>query len=588
MLPPLPKGEVVNSFVLRVLQYTDDVSMTTACRQILERKPGLDGMPRGMETFFEQIGHKYYDDVDTTIHMHTHINYYLRGLPLTRREAQLMRIRKNLGGPTRLVRLPATCSVADGAAWECPDCVAEQISSLGFSYITREAQLPFMIVCHTHGTALRHPREQLRLFDNECAVPLTTARAAVHQELGKMAAYCLEHGPEDHYDKDEVLKSLQEAGWISENGRCHLADFVQTFALSHSDIFADARLNYLCSSLPEIEHAMRSLLRTDRALHPLWCLLFARFARMHQRPLPPRAAPKERARRPTVTPSRDEIEKERAKHSSLKATAEALNTNINRLAALCKRYGIPFTSRRKHVDEGLEQEVLRAVGDSSYSLEIDQGPGPVSTSTLYRILMAHPEVPTPGRLQLDARTKTAKVEWMRLMTAYPRKSMTALRKMSPAIWKQLYYNANDWLQANRPAPQPRVNAPKRKPPRAMLKKMLQASKASIDGNRTPGIKPIRQSEYRVRMNTGISEYTARKHLIPEMLEVGMLRAEKARVFARRRLKWAFPDGIPANEMPWFIAKKAGLRESSAKQAMTRIERASLKKGSEQKKGNRKA
>lgn len=584
MLPPLPKGEVVTSFVLRVMQYTDDVSLTTACRQILDRKPGLDGMPRGMATFFEQIGHKYYDDVDTTILMHTHINYYLRGLPLSRREAQLMRIRKNLDGPTRLVRLPATCSVADGAAWECPDCVEEQIGSLGFSYVTREAQLPFMTVCHVHGTALRHPREQLRLFDSECAIRLTKARTTAHKELGEMAVYCLEYRPEDLYDKDDVLKSLKEAGWVSENGRCHLTDFIRTFALSHSNTFADARLNYLCSSLPDIENAMRSLLRADRALHPLWCLLFARFARMHQRPLPPRAVPEDRSRRPTVTPSRDEIERERARNGSLRATAEALNTNINRLSALCKRYGIPFTSRRKHVDEDLEQEVLRAISHANSSPEIDK----VSTATLYRILTAHPEVPTPGKFQLDIRTETAKVEWMRLMTAYPQKSMTALRKMSPAIWKQLYYNANDWLQANRPASLCRVYAPKRKPPRAMLAKLLQASKASIDGNRTLGEKPIRQSEYRVRINTGISEYAARNHLVPEMLEMGMTRGEKACVFARRRLKWAFPDGIPANEMPWFIAKKAGLRESSARRAMTRIERAALKSRRKKKKGNRKA
>lgn len=588
MLPPFPKGEVITSFVLRVLQYADDVSLVTACRLILDRKPGLDGMPRGMETFFEQIGHEYYANVDTAILMHTHINYYLRGLPLHRREAQFARLRSSLDGPTRLVRLPATCSVTDGAAWECPECVTEQLNSLGFSYITREAQLPFMTVCHKHGIRLRHQREQLRLFDGECALPMTAARSTVHQELGELAVYCLEHDPDSLYNKEDTFNALQASGWISDSGRCYIADLIHAFALSHAGIFADARLDYLCSSLTVIENAIRSLLRTDRALHPLWCLLFVRFARTHQRPSPSTAAPKAPLRRPTVTPSKDEIEEERAKHRSLSATAEALNTNINRLTALCQRYGIEYTPRRKYVDESVEQETLQFAKSANATVQIDTGPGPVSTSTLYRILTAHPEVVTPGKAQTDARTESAKLEWLRLRTAHPEKSITALRRMRPAMWKQLYSKAHDWLQANRPAPLPRVYNPKRRPPRALLEKLLQAAKASIAGNRAKGIKPIRQSEYRVIANAGISESTGRNHLRLEMLDAGLSRAEKSRVFARRRLKWAFPDGIPTNVMPWFIAKKVGLRESTVKRAMTRAERARLKKSHKQLKGNFKA
>ncbi|AKZ64648.1 hypothetical protein F506_20100 [Herbaspirillum hiltneri N3] len=125
VLPHSPDGEILNSLLRRIMSYLDSGSLLKICRQLLERQPGLDGMPSHLGEFQRVFGDTY-GDIDTFIENHTEFNFYCCGLRKEKITSQRVRLISMHRGPVRLCRLPLLLGTCDGTYLECPECTEAQ------------------------------------------------------------------------------------------------------------------------------------------------------------------------------------------------------------------------------------------------------------------------------------------------------------------------------------------------------------------------------------------------------------------------------------------------------------------------------
>jgi len=125
VFPHSPNGQILNDLLARIMKYADSGSVLTACRELLERQPGGDGMPGHLGDFIRIVGDTY-GDIDTFIDKHTEFNFYCCGLPKSRFGAQRARLVSFHRGPVRLCRLPLLLGTCNSTFLECPECVDAQ------------------------------------------------------------------------------------------------------------------------------------------------------------------------------------------------------------------------------------------------------------------------------------------------------------------------------------------------------------------------------------------------------------------------------------------------------------------------------
>lgn len=555
--PPFPEGELVPSFIPRLLQYARNVSQAKAYKLFFDCRPGLNVMPRRMAEFHDLIGHNY-GDLRSNITGHTHIYLFLTGLPFSRHEEQYARLEGNLPGRTRLAILPPLCSAVDEAWKVCPECEEEQMDG-GFTFSHRELAFDGLAVCPKHGIPLHSGGEQLLLYDKECLKTLTPAQAKNNQELGIRAAHCMRTPPElSGYHKSDVIQALQQAGWMMMNRRMLLGKFIDAFIKRFGGNLGHAMLDYLCSSEVNIENAIRNLLREERALPPLWCLLFVWFSEECKLEVPPKVERQQRTRRPTVTPTAEQIAQKLAIHGTMTATANAMNINLKRLCALATAYEIKFSSRPKVVDEALHAAIMRAYDEKVRPQEVARRFG-ISLGTAYAQLVSHQGNFSPSEELNAARTEKSKYEWNRLRASRSEESATALRKLNPGAWKQLRTKAPTWLRDNCPPLRSPIRTKGREMDACLQALLLASWKKGNDLFTSPGNKPVRKSGYRMRAATGIRASVLRRSKASGVLQEYLETHEE---YIQRRLDWAFPHGFPEDTPTWFRAKKCGVRESS--------------------------
>lgn len=518
-------------------------------------------MPRNMTLFHDVLGHNY-ADVETLIADHTHLNLHLIGLPPHRHLAQYERLLGNHPGPNRLCKLPPLCSEVERSWKQCPACIEQQLDG-GFTFIQRELAFIGLAVCPFHGEVLRSGGGQMDLFDKECTKQLTREQTLNNQEFGKRAAFCMMTAPElSGYRASDFLSNCERTGWM-ENGRFHINEFVKEFSSVFGGTMGHAVLDCLFSNPRYIEAALRAMLRSERGIHPLWCIQFTWFIELRQRKAPNKHTRPPSSRRRPTTPTAAEIERYMLLHKSMTGTAKAMDIDLKRLCSLATRYDIAYSSRPKVIDAAMHAEIMRAY-DNKVTPQIVATQFGISLSTAYAQLTTHKGKFRPREELINARTEQSKFQWVRLRTEHPEKSTTALRQIIPGAWKQLESKAADWLKENRP--ERRIpKTLRRQPIDPMLEELLlRAWSRGAEMLSAPSVKPIRNSGYRLLRETGVKEPILRGPQAPlELLSA----IENHTNFVKRRLRWAFPDGYPEEAKLWFLAKSSGVRESSIKKVL---------------------
>ncbi|PTU66941.1 hypothetical protein DB032_19420 [Chromobacterium sp. Panama] len=564
--PHFPDGEIVNAFLTRILSYGGVHSLSLACRQLLNRRPSLDGMPNYLGLFHQELGYLY-GDIDTLIDKHTEFNFICCGLPKAKFSAQRARLIDMYKGPVRLCRLPLLFGVSEQSYLQCSECEEQQKREFGFSFIHRRMGVPFVNVCPIHGVPLCASKRQLLLFDAHCQSKPNSYQVVMTMELGKRIEYCMETPVYlSRYDKDSVIDLFKLSGWIDDNNRFHLIDFTRKFSIFFDGAFSDERLKILCQSERHIENAIRALLRNEKSIHPEWCVLFAWFAEQQPYTGPAQstvAIPIEAAHRrlvsPKVMPLREAVAAELAKHKALQATAMAMGISASLLNVLCKRYEINVSWRPKTLKESVANLVKKELVDGKSPSEV-AAKFQISLTSVYRQLAILTDVPLPREKALSARIESDKAEWLNAIQTNPEMPRNSLRKKYPTLWMRLYRNAHDWFVANQPTFQLPNNGVRASPPCKLLCNLNSALAEAADVCTAPDKKRINMSRYRFQELTRVPIYALKKCEDNGFVEK---REEQHDDFVRARLKRL--AGLVGR--PCAIAKKAGLREETIRKAL---------------------
>jgi hypothetical protein len=568
--PHFPDGEIVNAFLIRLLSYSGSHSLATASRRLLNRRPGLDGMPSSLGKFHDELGHLY-GDIDALIDKHTEYNFICCGLPLHKFPAQRARLVEAFRGPVRLCRLPLLFSRAENCYLQCPECADLQKKEAGFEFIHRRMGAPFVNVCSIHGILLHSASPQMRLFDAKCQGRPTAHQILKTMELGKRIEFCMENpAGESQYQKDEIVALMKTSGWIGDHKRVHLAEFLKQFSGFFKGAFADERLELMCQSCTHIENAIRALLRSDKALHPEWCVLFRWFVE-ELTYTGPRSADALRAyvrpcrsgRRQQVETSREAIEAALAIHKTLHATSEAMNIGVLVLGSLCKRYNLDVSWRPKALTPEMSHEIKLAFEKGMEPSEVAEVFG-ISVTSAYRQLSIWEDAKLPSEKALAIRIEADKAEWLDVVKGNPGFSRNALRKIRAALWMRLHRNVPAWLEAHLPPPLPRSNGKKTSPPKELIIKLNQAVADAVQVCTDPARKRVHISHSRLRVHTGVTPFALKAFVANGTVEE---MAEPRSTFVNARISMAMKlVGRPIERFA-SAAKKAGLRTETVRKAL---------------------
>lgn len=278
LVTPFPDGETVNSLLSRLADFRNDCTLRTMSQQLLARGAGLDDMPSRLDNFYTHIGHLF-GDRKLLEERHTLLQYGLLGLPPEKHAMQRARLWSQCSGPIRLARLPVMFAPPEGLLLVCPECAEEALDQYGFAFVHRRNVAPFVHTCPLHFCEMRSTAGQVSLFDALCRLHSSRRQFRDTVEFAIRSTSCVEDSNStSRYSKAAVIATLRQSQWLNENDRVRVAEFVGTFISFFRNRFDDRRLEALVSGHEYVAAALRALMRNDRALHTVWCLLFAWFA----------------------------------------------------------------------------------------------------------------------------------------------------------------------------------------------------------------------------------------------------------------------------------------------------------------------
>ncbi|MBO7811051.1 TniQ family protein [Burkholderia pseudomallei] len=278
LVTPFPDGETVNSLLSRLADFRNDCSLRTMSQQLLARGAGLDDMPSRLNNFYTHIGHLF-GDRRLLEERHTLLQYGLLGLPPEKHAMQRARLWSQCSGPIRLARLPVMFAPSDGLLLVCPECAEEALDQYGFAFVHRRNVAPFVHTCPLHFCEMRSTAGQASLFDVLCRLHSSRRQFRDTVEFAVRSTSCVEDSNStSRYSKAAVIATLRQSQWLNENDRVRVTEFIRTFVSFFRNRFDDRRLEALVSGHEYVAAALRALMRNDRALHTVWCILFAWFA----------------------------------------------------------------------------------------------------------------------------------------------------------------------------------------------------------------------------------------------------------------------------------------------------------------------
>lgn len=392
-------------------------------------------------------------------------------------------------------------------------------------------------------------------------------------ELGKRIEQCMElPASTSQYQKDDVIAQLIKSGWMVDLKRVRVSNLVERFSLYFKNSFADERLELMCQSPSYLERALRSLVRSDRAVHPEWCVLLKWFADENEYgcrlPLREQSASLSTtvatATERTV-PSLDAILAALATGKNLTTVAQTMGISSELMRALCKRYGVDVAWRPKLIAPELAAHIKEAFHVGKPPKEVAKEFN-ISLSSAYRQLAIWDEGDVPSKRELAKRIEADKVEWMLYRAENEGLSRSALRNQRMALWMRLHRNVPAWLQANLPPPL----APKRGtsgvPARTLVRALNEVLADVSDECKHQGKKRIHASNYRLQAASGVSGY-ALKALVTNGAVTDFSEPRSTFVSDRVQLALARGWGRPIEKKFATIAKEAGVRTETVRRAL---------------------
>lgn len=560
--PAFPKDETINSLLERSAACNSGGTLRTEGLRLLKRsRPLLDALPCSIRSFSQAFG--VYGNELQLLEEHTLFNHFACGVVHGRTDEFRTRLLSDSRGPLRPARLPLFFGHGEQECLHCADCDEVNRGRYGFSFTYRQHSAAFVAVCPWHGTVLEPLHRRNTGYDQVCRKTGKGSDEAIREFAVRMADSIEIPWLTSSYRRTRLVDHLTERGWISESRRCAVSAFLDSFHKSFNDAFGDERLRLLCSERRYAEGALRALFRTDRNIHPVWCVMFRWLADG------PRFV--ERARRYVEQPSAHKSVPSLESRlrvlrlsPSVTQASHILGISKSSLLCLCHEHGIPVSTRPKRIFEAKWREIAQHVLSGISSAEIAAKCG-VSLSTVYRVTAA-----TPGGKAANQDTKSkarllaARQVWQRAVAQHPLCTATELRHRHLADWSYLYRHDRDWLVLHSPQGG-RVHA---KDEHVHLPQSLLALAAESIGRGWRGCEtgthlPQRRSAYRLQAITGLSEYALLRFRTMDCELTEGFVPETQPSFVLRRLFWVANRPLVTSGMkPWRWAKDASLRTSS--------------------------
>lgn len=559
--PAFPKDETINSLLERSAAYNfGDTLRAEGLRLLTRSRPLLDAVPCSLRRVSEAFG--IYGDELQLLEDHTLFNHYACGMAPGRTDEFQERLLSDSRGPLRPARLPLFFGAAEQERLRCPDCDEVNRARYGFSFTYRQHSAAFVAVCPWHGAFLAPFRRGSFRYDEACRESGKGSDEAIREFAVRMADSIEKPWLASSYHRTRLVDFLTERGWISDTRRCAVGAFLDSFHTMFNDAFGDERLRLLCSERRYAECALRSLFRTDRNLHPVWCVLFRWLADGARRI--------EHAKRCIEQPSSKPLPTLECRLNVLRRSpsvtqaSELLGMSKGSLLCLCHEYGIPVSTRPKRIFEAKRREIAEQVLLGIPNAEIATKCG-VSLSTVYRISGS-----TPGGKQAnqDAKSKArllaARQVWQCALAKNPLCTATELRHRHLAAWSYLYKHDREWLVHQ--SPQLRRHSPRKGPvhiPPSLLALAAESVGKGWHGCQTATQLPERRSAYRIQAKTGLSEYALARFRTLACGRPEDFVPETHPSFVLRRLLWVAHSQLATSGMkPWRWGKNASLRTSS--------------------------
>ncbi|WP_410505695.1 TnsD family Tn7-like transposition protein [Janthinobacterium sp.] len=566
MVPSFPHGETINSFLIRHATFNGGLSLLQQCVRLGRANPSLDCLPSFAREFCEAFNFRFGNE-DVVLHSHTLFDFYCCGLPPGGPGAFDNKYKSSRCGPVRPVRLPVLFSSAERGCLSCSACDAENELRLGFSFDHRSHTIPFIHVCPFHETELvRAHGKGVLTFDAQCR-NTNAGNTSLLVEYAKRANDAVAAGGakgSDQYAKSSVIAQFTRSGCIAENGRWAVSEILHSFHTLFDDAFADARLRCMCHSDRYVTSAIRALQREDRALHPVWCILFRWLSEVVEFKKPRTA----RCRRvEKANPDEQTIRSAVAELGTLTAAARALNLDVSALSHLARGLNIQFQTRTKTVTNDVLDRVNKGLeaGDSVGKIAADCE---VSLATVYRIRRASSRYMNVKKQScLEQKIALCRVRWSDIARRASPYIVTELRKHNNALWSYLYRHDREWLSQFKSEKQVKnVRVPFRPPD--ILHIALKALDDIVRDCCQEYGRPEHLSRYRIEQRTGLNEYAVRDVLSrrpPDELELNFSRE----AFLIARIKWITALGAEQGAwLPrWRCARVAGLRVASYNRAL---------------------
>lgn len=549
---PCPKGEYLTWWLKSAARLTGDVDLQTLSHEIFGHRVGLDGMPSGLMEFHRQIGHLL-GGIDDLLSDHTEFNLRCCGLRALRQMQQRERMLVMSHGPIRLARLPVLFEPSERLRRYCPECALEQISSVGFSFVDRAANAPFVSVCGIHGVALLPACGDENSYIEACQGERSKYQLACEKALSARMVHCLETSPTTSgYSLSDVLDLLTRSGWRDENGRFARSALVCAFTKFFCGAFSDRRLATLVADERIIDGALRNLVKVERGVHPIWCLLFRIFAENCGRQ---NRWPHEHANVGRVLLDEGRLRALLLEHRTLRAAAKVIHVSEARLALCCKRYGVERRWRAKFLRPEMISQIERAVSGGQGIPSVCQT-FRVSLSSVYRVISAA-GLRTDRANARAVRVESDKEAWLKFVTAEPELSRTQLRRRYCAVYERLRRYAPRWLKEHLPPPAKRNRTQLRTPrPSGLLAAMGDAAKAAVAHCDSADGRPAHRSVYRIRSSLRVNYYAFE---VSRAAGSVCVVPESRRQFVERRVDWADTCWHSLRRNQNSLAKRASLR-----------------------------
>jgi transposase len=355
---------------------------------------------------------------------------------------------------------------------------------------------------------------------------------------------------------------LTEARWISEGGRCAMAALLLAFHKRFDKAFRDERLRLLCSEPQYAAAALRAVLRPDRNVHPVWCVLFKWLADVAENTnvTPQRTV---KAGQPKVRVGAEHELSVLSSAPSMRQASVTLGISINTSLRLARKFGISYKERPKSISESDKQRIINSLKTGRPVSEV-AAVFKVSLSTVYRLLPSANESRASARgLQSEERLGAARENWLTTLENHPDSTVTHLRRKVAADWAYLYRHDRTWLHAHSPHRQTTERQRSREGHAVLL---AVAAGAVADASEKCGraeSAPIRRSAYRLQTMSGLSDYQLCKLKSSQGVQQLSTASETHSSFVARRLQWvAAVDHDAVHATVWRVARRAGLRSCS--------------------------